>query len=223
MSKIRVLIVDDHAVLRAGLKLLINGQQDLEVVSEAACAADGLKAIRETQPDVVTLDLSMAHGGGFKLLEEARSAGLACRVLVLTMHDDPAYFRTAMNAGACGYVVKTAADSELLSAIRAVHQGRMFVSMPSQKPEDLLNSVSSESAKPLSEREQQVLLGLAKGYTNKEIGEQIDLSVKTIETYRARIAAKLQLRSRAEIVRYAVAQGLLRPETIVADDSLSVK
>lgn len=221
MSKIRVLIVDDHAVLRAGLKLLINGQQDLEVVGEASGAADGLKAMRETQPDVVTLDLSMAQGGGLKLLEEARSAGLTCRVLVLTMHDDPAYFRTAMNAGASGYVVKTAADCELLSAIRAVHQGRMFVSMPSQKPEDLLASVSGDTAKPLSEREQQVLLGLAKGYTNKEIGEQIDLSVKTIETYRARISAKLQLRSRADIVRYAIAQGLLRPETIASEGTLS--
>ncbi|TXT16570.1 MAG: hypothetical protein FD138_4731 [Planctomycetota bacterium] len=177
MSKIRVLIVDDHAVLRAGLKLLINGQQDLEVVGEAAGASDGLKAIRETQPDVVTLDLSMAQGGGLKLLEETRSAGLTC--------------------------------SELLSAIRAVHQGRMFVSMLSQKPEDLLTSVPSDSGKPLSDREQQVLLGLAKGYTNKEIGEQINLSVKTIETYRARISAKLQLRSRADIVRYAISQGLL--------------
>lgn len=209
MSKIRVLIVDDHTVLRAGLKLLINGQPDLEVVGEAAGPTDGLNLIRELQPDVVTLDLSMAQGGGLKMLDEIRSSGLTSRVLVLTMHDDPAYFRTAMNAGANGYVVKTAADSELLSAIRAVHQGRMFVSMLCQKPEDLLTSVPGDSAKPLSDREQQVLLGLAKGYTNKEIGEQINLSVKTIETYRARISAKLQLRSRADIVRYAISQGLL--------------
>lgn len=214
MTKIRVLIVDDHTVLRAGLKLLINGQPDLEVVGEAAGAADGLKLIRDLKPDVVTLDLSMSQGGGMKLLEAIRSEGLTSRVLVLTMHDDPAYFRTAMNAGASGYVVKTAADSELLSAIRAVHEGRMFVSMPSQKAEDLLTSVPGDAAKPLSDREQQVLLGLAKGYTNKEIGKQIQLSVKTIETYRARIAAKLQLRSRAEIVRYAIGQGLLRSESI---------
>lgn len=214
MSKIRVLIVDDHTVLRAGLKLLINGQPDLEVVGEAAGPADGMKLIHDLRPDVVTLDLSMAQGGGLKMLGEIRASGVSSRALVLTMHDDPAYFRTAMNAGASGYVVKTAADSELLSAIRAVHQGRMFVSMPSQKPEDLLTSVPGDSAKPLSEREQQVLVGLAKGYTNKEIGEQINLSVKTIETYRARIAAKLQLRSRAEIVRYAISQGLLRPESI---------
>lgn len=214
MSKIRVLIVDDHTVLRAGLKLLINGQPDLEVVGEAAGPTDGMTLIRDLRPDVVTLDLSMAQGGGLKMLDEIRASGVSSRVLVLTMHDDPAYFRTAMNAGASGYVVKTAADSELLSAIRAVHQGRMFVSMPSQKPEDLLTSSPSDSTKPLSEREQQVLVGLAKGYTNKEIGEQISLSVKTIETYRARIAAKLQLRSRAEIVRYAITQGLLRPESI---------
>lgn len=214
MSKIRVLIVDDHTVLRAGLKLLINGQPDLEVVGEAAGPTDGLNLIRELQPDVVTLDLSMAQGGGLKMLDEIRSSGLTSRVLVLTMHDDPAYFRTAMHAGANGYVVKTAADSELLSAIRAVHQGRMFVSMLSQKPEDLLTSVPNDSAKPLSDREQQVLLGLAKGYTNKEIGEQINLSVKTIETYRARISAKLQLRSRADIVRYAISQGLLGSASI---------
>lgn len=103
-------------------------------------------------------------------------------------------FRTEMNAGACGSVVKTVADSELLSAIRAVHHGRMFVSMPSQKPEDLLTPVPSDSAKPLSDREQQVPFGLAKGNTNKEIGEQIHLRRKTIETDRARIAAKRQLR-----------------------------
>jgi DNA-binding NarL/FixJ family response regulator len=214
MSKIRVFIVDDHTVLRAGLKLLINGQLDLEVVGEASGPADGLKLIRDLRPDVITLDLSMAQGGGLKMLDEIRSSGGTSRVLVLTMHDDPAYFRTAMNAGASGYVVKTAADSELLSAIRAVHYQRMFISMPSQKPEELLTSVSSDSTKLLSDREQQVLVGLAKSYTNKEIGEQISLSVKTIETYRARIAAKLQLRSRAEIVRNAIAQGLPRSESI---------
>lgn len=213
MSKIRVAIVDDHTVLRAGLKLLINGQSDLEVIGEAAGPADGLTLIRDLQPDVVTLDLSMPQGGGLKMLDEIRCSEVLSRVLVLTMHDDPAYFRSAMNAGASGYVVKTAADSELFTAIRAVHQGRMFVSMLSQKAENMLVPSSSDFVKPLSDREQQVLVGLAKGYTNKEIGEQINLSVKTIETYRARVATKLKLRSRADMVRYAIAQGLLRTES----------
>jgi DNA-binding NarL/FixJ family response regulator len=214
MKKIRVLLVDDHAVLRAGLRMLINAQADMEVVGEASNATEALEAARRLLPDVVTLDLSMPGEGGLKFIEEARATGLEARVVVLTMHDDPAYFRTAVGGGATGYVVKSAADSELLTAIRAVHEGRLFVSMPSGKSEGIWPSqLLAEPPNPLSEREQQVLLFLAEGFTNKEIGERLDLSVKTIETYRARIASKLQLRTRADIVRYALDMGLLRQES----------
>jgi two-component system response regulator NreC len=212
MSKIRVLIVDDHAVLRSGLRMLINAQTDMEVVGEAPATSEALAATREIQPDIVTLDLSMPGGGGLKFLEQARTEGLKARTVVLTMHDDPAYFRSAISAGALGYVVKTAADNELLTAIRAVNDGRLFVSMPGGKQDDLLHAQSGTTGSALSDREQQVLVYLAEGHTNKEIGERLDLSVKTIETYRSRIASKLQLRSRAEIVRYALDMGLLRQD-----------
>ena len=212
MSKIRVLIVDDHAVLRAGLKMLINAQADLQVVGEASATPEALIATRELHPDIVSLDLSMPGGGGLKFLEQMKAEGLRSRVLVLTMHDDPAYFRSAISAGAMGYVVKTAADNELLTAIRAVHDGRLFVSMPGGKQDELLHTQSQSTGAALSDRELQVLVSLAEGHTNKEIGEQLDLSVKTIETYRSRIASKLQLRSRAEIVRYALDMGLLKQD-----------
>ncbi len=212
MSKIRVLVVDDHAVLRSGLRMLINAQADMEVVGEAPATVEALETTRQLQPDIVTLDLSLPGGGGLKFLEQARAEGLKARTVVLTMHDDPAYFRSAISAGALGYVVKTAADNELLTAIRAVHDGRLFVSMPGGKPDELLHTQSGTAGSALSDREQQVLIFLAEGHTNKEIGERLDLSVKTIETYRSRIASKLQLRSRAEIVRYALDMGLLRQD-----------
>lgn len=210
MSKIRVMLVDDHAVLRAGLRMLINSQPDLEIVGEAASTKEALPLIRQLRPDVVSLDLSMPGGGGMGLLEQLKDANLPTRVLILTMHDDPAYFRSAVAAGAAGYVVKTAADSELLTAIRAVHGGRLFISMPNGGSEALLRAEQDSTTNTLSEREQQVLQMLAEGHTNKEIGVKLDLSVKTIETYRARIATKLQLRTRADIVRYALEMGLLK-------------
>ncbi len=210
MSKIRVMLVDDHAVLRAGLRMLINSQPDLEIVGEAASTKEALPLIRQLRPDVVSLDLSMPGGGGMGLLEQLKEANLPTRVLILTMHDDPAYFRSAVAAGAAGYVVKTAADSELLTAIRAVHGGRLFISMPNGGSEALLRAEQDSTTNTLSEREQQVLQMLAEGHTNKEIGVKLDLSVKTIETYRARIASKLQLRTRADIVRYALEMGLLK-------------
>lgn len=213
MNKIRVMLVDDHAVLRAGLRMLIDSQPDLLIVGEASSTKDALPLIRELRPDVISLDLSMPGGGGMPLIEQLKAEGITSRVLVLTMHDDPAYFRSAVVAGAVGYVVKTAADSELLTAIRAVHEGRLFISMPSGNSENLLQAdLADAPASALSDREQQVLQFLAEGHTNKEIGQKLDLSVKTIETYRARIASKLQLRTRADIVRYALEMGLLKHE-----------
>ena len=152
MSKIRVLIVDDHAVLRSGLRMLINAQADMEVVGEAPATSEALAATREIQPDIVTLDLSMPGGGGLKFLEQARTEGLKARTVVLTMHDDPAYFRSAISAGALGYVVKTAADNELLTAIRAVNDGRLFVSMPGGKQDELLDLLGRRTHKQRDRR-----------------------------------------------------------------------
>lgn len=212
MTRIRVMLVDDHAVLRAGLRMLIDAQPDMQIVGEAASTKDALPLIRQLRPDVISLDLSMPGGGGMGLLEQLKGENLPTRVLILTMHDDPAYFRSALAAGAVGYVVKTAADSELLTAIRAVQGGRLFISMPNSGSESLLQADEKSTATALSDREQQVLQMLAEGHTNKEIGLKLELSVKTIETYRARIASKLQLRTRADIVRYALEMGLLKHE-----------
>src|SRR6266851_6948963 len=220
MAKIRVLIVDDHAIVRAGLRMLINPQPDIEVVGEAADGHEALCQARATNPDVLTLDLTMPGGGGLKILERLRQACPQTRVLVLTMHEDPSYLRASLAAGGSGYVAKSAVDGELLAAIRSVAQGRTFVTMNLSESEthQVLGDQSTRTESPsqapvklLSAREQEVLKLLAQGYTNKEAGTQLCLSVKTIETYRARLADKLGLRSRADLTRYALETGLLNP------------
>jgi two-component system response regulator NreC len=223
MAKIRVLIADDHALLRTGLRLLINAQADMEVVGEAADGHEVLRKAAAVGPDVVTLDLTMPGGSSIKTIELLRQECPRTRVLVLTMHDDPSYVRTALAAGGVGYIVKTAADGELLTAIRAVHRGRTFVdaNLTDGPGPGILGSPAGggkagtvEPASPLSERELEVLQLLAQGYTNQEIGTRLCLSVKTIETYRARVMDKLGLRSRADLTRYALEIGLLGPDKV---------
>ena len=220
MAKIRVLIADDHAILRAGLRLLINGQPDMEVVGEAADGHEALRQARQANPNVLTLDLTMPGGGGLKALEGLRLACPQTRVLVLTMHEDPSYLRAALAAGASGYVAKSAVDAELLAAIRSIAQGRTFVTLTLNErgTHQVLGDQPTHTDLPprppvklLSSREQEVLKLLAQGYTNQEVGTQLCLSVKTIETHRARLADKLGLRSRADLTRYALAMGLLDP------------
>lgn len=210
MPKIRVLLADDHAVLRAGLKMLVNHEQDMEVVAEAGTFGEAIRLASIAKPDVVTLDLTMPDGIGIEKIEQVIRAWPLAKVLVLTMHDDPAYLRAALSAGASGYVVKKAADTELLGAIRAVHAGRMFVDLESRQAPSPAALVPAEGGggDPLSDRERTVLLLLAQGHTNQSIAEQLELSVKTIESYRARLLKKLGLRSRADITRYAVETGL---------------
>ena len=221
MPKIRVLLADDHAVLRAGLKMLVNHEQDMEVVAEAGTFREAIRLVSIAKPDVVTLDLTMPDGNGIDYIEQVCRASPLAKVLVLTMHDDPAYLRAALSAGASGYVVKKAADTELLGAIRAVHAGRLFVDLESNQAQLPLALVPTDgcSGDNLSERERTVLELLAQGHTNQSIAEQLSLSVKTIESYRARLLKKLGLRSRADITRYAVEMGLVgrrdQPETAV--------
>ncbi|MCX7420152.1 MAG: response regulator transcription factor [Planctomycetia bacterium] len=212
MNKVRVLIVDDHAVLRSGLRLLINAQPDLEVVGEAGTVVEAIRLIDEMRPDVISLDLSLTGGSGLALLEAIRGRQMNCKVVVLTMHDDPGYFHTAMQAGAVGYIAKTAADTELLTALRAAASGRTFVSLSADLASSALGLDSDLTRREarLSERENQVLKGVAAGHTNKEISGQLDLSVKTIETYRSRLLTKLGLKTRPELVQYALEQGLLK-------------
>lgn len=215
-SKIRVLIADDHAILRAGLRMLIDSQHDMNVIGEAQNGEEAIQFASELHPDVVLLDITMPGGGGLRAISEIRKAWAATRVLLLTMHEEPAYVRTALGSGAAGYVLKKSVDANLLAAIRAVHKGRSYVD--SELASAMLQHGLPDFARPgrpddiLSERELQVLKLVAEGFSSREIAEQIFVGVKTVETYRARFAEKLGLKSRADLVRYALEVGLLSPE-----------
>ena len=219
--KIRVLIADDHAILRSGLKLLVNSQPDMEVVGEGADGKQAIEIARETKPDIALLDLSMPHVGGMNALQAVVRECRKTRVVVLTMHDDPAYLRSVLAAGASGYVLKRSVDADLLSAIRAVHKGGTFIdsSLADVLVQDAIATNQRKSARKqpanlLSDRELQVLRMVAGGYSSQQIADQIYVSVKTVETYRSRLTAKLGLRTRSEVVRYAVRMGLLTPEML---------
>jgi DNA-binding NarL/FixJ family response regulator len=200
-------------VLRSGLRLLISGQSDIEVVAEAGDRASTVQLVSEMQPDIVLLDISMP-GGGLKALEEVAAAHRGARVLVLTMHNDPVYIRAALAAGAAGYLAKHVADVELVSSIRAVHRGATVAWAASGADRAWFEAGarsgrSGSAGDILSGRERSVLQLLAQGYTNREIAERLSVSVKSVETYRARLARKLGLKTRAELVRYALETGLL--------------
>ncbi|MDR5694786.1 MAG: response regulator transcription factor [Armatimonadota bacterium] len=217
MDPIRLIIADDHAVLRAGLRLLLESQPDLQVVGEAGDGWETLQLAEQHKPDVILLDLSMPGPGGLEVIKEIKRRVPRAKVLVLTMHEDEGYLRSVLKAGGSGYVVKKAADTELLSAIRSVHRGGVYIdpSLTRGLVEEILEEEAPAKKlgeEVLSEREREVLVLLALGHTNQEIAEKLCLSVKTVETYRARIQEKLQLRSRAALVRYALERGLLKAQ-----------
>lgn len=215
--KIRVLIADDHGIVRSGLKMLIDTQTDMEVVSEAADGKQAVRAARESKPDVVLLDLTMPGTGGSNALKEIIRTGPKTRVIILTMHEDIAYLRWALTAGATGYVLKRAVDVELLSAIRAVNRGGIFVDPSLAAGVLQKQDANGRRATPrnlLSDRELQVLRFVAQGYSSQEIAERLFVSVKTVETYRQRIADKLEIRTRSDLVRFAIQTGLLTSETL---------
>jgi len=220
MSPIRVLIADDHAVLRAGLRMLIEAQGDMVVAGEAGDGAQVSRSALELQPDVVLMDLSMPGPRSGVVIRQVRRACPKTRVLILTMHDDSAYLASAMSAGAAGYVVKKVADSELLLAIRAVHAGRTFVDLTqgAAPPPPAAGRAGAQRQPPkdLSRREREVLSLLAQGNSNQRIADRIGVSVKTVETYRTRLREKLGLKGRQDLYRYAVESGLLESAADVA-------
>ena len=223
------MIADDHAILRSGLRLLVNAQPDMEVVAEASDGEQAVQAARETRPDVALMDLTMPRTGGMRALQEIVRICAETRVLVLTMHDDPAYLRSALAAGSSGYVLKRSVDADLLAAIRAVHRGGTFVdpSLANVLVQDLLakkgaQARGAEPANILSARELQVLRLVARGYSSQQIAKQILVGVKSVETYRSRLAQKLGLRTRSDVVRFAVQMGLLTPEMLEAEGSRPV-
>ncbi|MDF0644760.1 MAG: response regulator transcription factor [Nitrospira sp.] len=224
---IRLLIADDHAILRAGLRMLVEAQSDMRVIAEATDGNETVTRVAEAKPDVVLLDLSMPKSTGLQAIPEIRRRCPRARVLVLSMYEDIAYVRAAFDAGAVGYVLKKAADAELLTAIRTVVGGKKYLCSRSQEVlaqsalgVDLTGADGPphHSATSLSKREREVLIMVAQGYTNRQIAERLDLSVKSVESYRARVQEKLGLQTRVQLHRYALATGFLRADGLDEPD-----
>ncbi len=210
---IRILIADDHGVLRAGLRALLNAEPDLEVVGEAADGHQTLRLARELSPDVVLLDISMPGPGGIEVTRQVKQVLPNTRVLILTVHEDESLLREAIRAGAAGYIIKRAVESELINAIHAVWRGDVYVhpAMTRALLKEVVPgpSLASASVEPLTPREIEVLRLIALGYTNRQIAEELIISVRTVESHRANLMGKLGLRSRVDLVRYAREHGLL--------------
>lgn len=214
MPEIRIVIADDHTVLRAGLRMLLDAQIDMKVIGEAGSGVELLALLSQLAPDLILLDLTMPGLGGLETLPLLRKTIPEARILILTMHDDESYLRQALREGASGYVLKKAADSELIAAIRSVMRGEVYVhpSLTRALLEDMLPNDQPDTDNPwdtLSERERDVLLLVARGHTAAKIAESMNLSAKTVETYRARGMEKLGLRSRAALIQFALSHNLL--------------
>jgi DNA-binding NarL/FixJ family response regulator len=206
---IRVLLVDDHAVLRNGVGALLEREEDTVVVGQAASADDAVSKARALQPDVILLDVVMPRKSGFDALPRLRQVAPDSRVIMLSMQTHPSSIRKALNAGATGFVSKHVSDAELMDAIRRVAAGARYVD-----PElagDLVIPDSAAVTQVLSERERDVMYMLALGYTNQEVAEQLYISVRTVDSHRAHVMRKLELRTRSELVLYALANGLIGP------------
>lgn len=218
MEKIKILVADDHGVLRAGLNMLLNSQPDMEVIGEVANGREVLESVEKFKPDVVLMDIKMPEMNGLEATTLISRKFPSCKVLVLTMYEDESYLIDLLQKGASGYIPKKCIDAELVSAIRSVYEGKVYVhpSMTSFLVREYLMKSNSYEKAPkekrleLSEREMEILKLVAYGHTQKEIAETLYLSPKTIETYKTRIMEKLALKTRAELVRYAVDRGLLK-------------
>jgi two-component system response regulator NreC len=211
VTPIRILIVDDHAVVRSGLRMLLDSDDGLETVAEAGTARDAIFEVRKHKPDVVLMDVVLPDKSGIETTPDVLKEAPEARVLVLSMEDDPRYVREAFAAGASGYVLKEAADSELVAALKQVAAGERYVhpALGARMAVAEAEAAARAEDDPLSDREREVLRLLALGHTNQEIAKTLFISVRTAETHRAHIMRKLRLRTRAELVRYALAQGLL--------------
>jgi two-component system response regulator NreC len=211
---IRVLVVDDHAVVRAGLRRVLDAESDIETVGEAANADRAVFEAIEHKPDVVLMDVMMPGKSGIEGMPALLQAVPDAKVLILSMQDDPRYVQEAFAAGASGYVLKEAADTEVVAAVRAVAGGERYVhpALGARLVEAAAAERKRAEVDPLSEREREVLRLLALGHTNQEIAKMLYISVRTAETHRAHIMQKLGLSSRAELVRHALSEGLLEEQ-----------
>ena len=207
----RVLIADDHGIVRSGVKLLLDRQPDIEVIAEAEDGVDAVQKVIEHRPDVAVLDVSMPRMTGLQATHEIKQQAPETQVLILSMHDDERYLFEALRAGAAGYVLKRAADQDLVDAVRAAGRGEPFLTASAQQT--LIRDFLDRDSEPqeLSPREQEVVKLIAEAHTNKEIAEILHLSEKTVESHRARVLQKLGMRDRVELVRYAIRRGLVEP------------
>jgi DNA-binding NarL/FixJ family response regulator len=210
---IRILIADDHGVLRAGLRALLSAESDLEVAGEAADGRETLRLVSELDPDVVLLDVNMPGPDGIEVTRRLKAVKPEVRVLILTVHEDEGLLREAIRAGASGYILKRAVESELIYAIHAVWRGDLYVhpAMTRALLQDLHSTLVADEApvEPLTPREMEVLRLISEGHTNRQIAEVLSISVRTVESHRANLMSKLGLHSRVELVRYAKRHGLL--------------
>ncbi len=214
---IRILLADDHAILRSGLKALLGLEPDLEVIGEASNGREAVALAKQLNPDVIVMDISMPEMDGLQAAEEIHQLGLSPRVVMLTVHADEDYLFQTLRFGASGYVLKSSADTELIDAIRTAHRGEVFLYPSAVKKllGEYLRGEAGEGRKErdvLTTREREVLKLTAEGYTNNEIAEKLVISPKTVDTYRQRIMEKLNLHRRSELVRYALHKGLLVPQ-----------
>jgi two-component system response regulator NreC len=213
-NKISILLADDHAVLRSGLRALLNAEPDIEVIGEAGNGEEALRLTQELHPDVLVLDLNMPGLGGLGVLKKIKQVDPTAKVLILTMYSEERYLYQVLQLGGAGYVLKSSADTDLLEAIRTVQSGNVYL-YPAATKLLLRGSLSrrdeEEKSASLSDREEEVLRLTAEGYTSQEIGEKLVISSKTVDTYRSRIMEKLGLHHRSELVRYALKHGLLEP------------
>ncbi|MGO4495607.1 response regulator [Paenibacillus sp. 2RAB27] len=218
-STLKILVVDDHAVVRSGLMMLLHGKHNMEVIGEAADGEEGIHAAGLLKPDVVLMDLNMPAGmDGLTATAELRRLMPDLAILILTMHDDDEYLFRAIHVGASGYILKSAPHDELLTAIRSVAEGNAYLYPTATKRlmneyiERLKQGENVDTFGSLSEREREVLALIAKGFSNKEIAEQLVISVKTVESHKSNVMEKLGLKTRPELVKYAAKKGLLNFE-----------
>jgi DNA-binding NarL/FixJ family response regulator len=207
----RILIADDHGIVRSGLKLLLDRQSDMEVVAEAEDGVEALDKVLAERPEVVILDVAMPRMTGLQATHEIKKQAPDTQVLILSMHDDQHYLFEALRAGAAGYVLKQAADHDLVDAVRAASRGEPFLTPAAQQT--LIRDFVERGEQPsqLTPREQEVVKLIAEAHTNKEIAEILHLSEKTVESHRANVLQKLGMRDRVELVRYAIRHGLVEP------------
>lgn len=208
--KIRVFLIDDHSVVRQGLRMLIDAQSDMEVIGEYDRGHGAGNAVERAAPDVVVMDVSMPDRGGAAAAEDVRRSAPRTKILVLTRHSEKAHLKQMVSAGATGYVLKQTPAELLIHGIRAVAGGRVFIDPAIvSKLDEGVRSVIRDGTPPLTPREQEIVTMVAFGHTNKEIATTLGIAIKTVETHKANIMQKLGIGSRAELVRFAISQGWL--------------